>query len=351
MSTASTIQQYYNAFYGRPADPSGLAFWVAGVNGSGDLIGAALKVFGSASTPEFALRYPAGTSTSTFLDTAYGNMFNRTPDADGKRFWEAAFTNWVAGGKSEGEARALILQNFVDSANAQVGTADKLTITNKLTVADMMTASVKAYGTETVYLSGLNKAQKLLAGVDAGQPSVDAALAKIKAGGIYEQGEPVPATAVFIDSFNTSLGLVLSDDVHEILRFDSSPDAPFSYAKSGNLSYLKGLGVSKFDLPADRIDLTAFHLTPSNDFVAVGAFPWSLDESSTFGNAYPAGYRTHTGFFAKSIMTIGAGSGTNQSTEIFVDVNHNGDLEPGIDLWISLVGVWQGSVTAGTFIV
>lgn len=349
MSTASTIQQYYNAFYGRPADPSGLAFWVAGVNNSGDLIGAALKVFGSASTPEFALRYPAGTTTSTFLDTAYGNMFNRTPDAEGKVFWEAAFTNWVAGGKSEGEARALILQNFVDAANGQVGTNDKLTITNKLTVAEVMTSSVKAYGTEAAYLSKLNKAQGLLAGVNHTQASVDEALAKIKVGGIYDSGEVVPGSPIFYDTYNPNLGLLLGNDKQEILRFDSSRDAPFTYYKMGNATALKSLSISSFDISTDRIDLTAFHLNSTGGLIAPGATPWAVGEGALIGDAIPAAYRTYTGFFTKPLVTVEAGSGYSLRTDIYVDVNGNGNLDPEVDLWISLVGVPQSAIT-GTFI-
>jgi hypothetical protein len=353
MSTASTIQQYYNAFYGRPADPSGLAFWVAGVNNSGDLIGAALKVFGSPSTPEFALRYPAGTSVSTFLDTAYGNMFNRTPDADGKRFWEAAFTNWVGGGKSEGEARALILQNFVDSANAQVGTADKLTITNKLTVAEMMTASVKAYGTETAYMSKLDKAQKLLAGVDAGQPSVDAALAKIKAGGIYEAGDPPAKPTVIITTFDRLNGTGLSNETAEILKFDSAAVAPFSYITGSDFKSLRGLTIGKFSVDSDRIDLSAFHLggTDGGRISSVAAFPWGMTGANSFDGSIPTAYRTYNNFFQTTIAVVERGAGTPiVDTQLFVDINKNGDLDPEIDLWIELAGVPKSAIGDSIFI-
>jgi len=349
MSTATTIQQYYNAFYGRPADPSGLAFWVNGVNGTGDLIGSAIRAFGSPSTPEFSLRFPAGTPISTFLDTAYGNMFNRAPDADGKSFWSAAFTNWVSSGKSEGEARALILQNFVDAANGQSGTNDKLTITNKLTVADMMTASVKAYGTESVYMTQLNKAQGLLAGVDHTQASVDAALAKIKVGGIYGAGEVAPASPIFIDSFNVQVPITLGDDIKEVIRFREAKDSPFSYKTAGTLQFLKGLELGKFDVSTDRIDLTALHLNFSGGLMAQGATPWGIGEGTEI-NAIPVGYRTYNGFFTKPVMTVGVGSGISQRTDIFIDANRNGNLDPESDLYLSLVGVWQGTVTESIFI-
>lgn len=351
MSTASTIQQYYNAFYGRPADPSGLTFWVNGVSHSGDLIGAALKAFGSSSTPEFALRFPAGTSTSTFLDTVYGNMFNRTPDAEGKTFWNTAFTNWVAGGKSEGEARALILQNFVDAANGQSGTNDKLTITNKLTVADMMTASVKAYGTEPVYLSLLNKAQGLLAPVDHTQASVETALAKIKVGGIYLPGEAVPAAPTIIETFDR-LGVMLSAEKNEILKFDSASDAPFTYTKGATYNDGLPLSFSGFTVGADRIDLTTFGLHSSSDHTTNGSTPWKAGEFTTFDGSVPAAYRTYLGFFdAAPIIKIEIGTGMPwQRTQLLIDANKNGNLDPESDIWISLNGLNSAAVNDSIFI-
>ena len=348
MSTATTIQQYYNAFYGRPADPSGLAFWVNGVNGTGDLIGSAIRAFGSPSTPEFALRFPAGTAISTFLDTAYGNMFNRTPDADGKSFWSAAFTNWVSTGKSEGEARALILQNFVDAANGQSGTNDKLTITNKLTVADMMTASVKAYGTESVYMTQLNKAQGLLAGVDHTQASVDAALAKIKVGGIYGAGEAVPDSLTIVEKFKPT-GITLSNDKQEVVRFKTASDAPFTYIKGDGFNTGTQMVITDFDLNKDKIDLSAFGL-PGSDHIANGFIPWGLGEFTTFDGSIPKAYRQYMGFFTKPVITVESGFGSSSQTQLFIDVNKNGNLDPESDIWISLMGVPKASVIESIFI-
>jgi len=351
MSTATTIQQYYNAFYGRPADPSGLAFWVNGVNGTGDLIGSAIRAFGSPSTPEFSLRFPAGTPISTFLDTAYGNMFNRAPDADGKSFWSAAFTNWVSSGKSEGEARALILQNFVDAANGQSGTNDKLTITNKLTVADMMTASVKAYGTESVYMTQLNKAQGLLAGVDHTQASVDAALAKIKVGGIYSPGDVVPTAPTTIDSFDKN-GITLSTEKVEILKFSSASDAPFSYVKTATFNNGLSLSISNFSATADRIDLTKFNFGSSGVHISSSFYPWKAGEFTTFNGATPPAYKTYFGFFsATPLIKVEVGSGNPwASTDIFIDINKNGNLDPEADLWITLNGVADSAINESIFI-
>lgn len=349
LPNAAIIQQFYGAFFGRPADPSGLAFWLAGVTNTGDMIGTAIKNFGDPRTPEFAATYPAGTSDEAFLAQAYKNMFNRAPDAGGNKFWADALRDFAGAGMSVGEARAKILQSFIEAANGQVGTNDKSTITNKQFVADYMTASVKTYGTEAVYMSHVDKAKGLLASVDHTQASVDAALAKIKVGGIYESSETPPAAPNFVDTYEVAVLMTLSNDKQDILRFDSASDAPFGYIKIGNMTVLRSVEINKFDLANDRIDLTAFHLNAGSGLIATGFTPWVVGQNATFNGSTPSAYKTYEGFFSKPIVTVAVGSGASQATEIFVDVNGNGNLDPGADMWITLVGVWQGSVTAAAF--
>jgi hypothetical protein len=380
MSTATTIQQYYNAFYGRAADPSGLAFWVSGVDNSGDLVGAALKVFGSATTPEFALRYPAGTTISTFIDTAYGNMFNRAADADGKEFWSAAFTNWVASGRSEGEARALILKNFVDAANGQTGTSDKLTITNKLTVADLMTASVKAYGTEAVYLTGLTKAQGLLASVDHTPASVTSAAERVK-NGLVDGVDPVTG-APNKQAHIVMLEPYLAGDLVNIHKIDASPailkissaaDSPFGWVYKkfdlsgvatvgevlgentvgGNANFA-ALSIIDFSTTNDRLDLTSLNLgsikykslgTALDPFYFVGSY-----NGSTGYVTHSQNFKTIEGFFGDANVAAVDVSTQSWRTWIFIDVNKNGNLDLGSDMFLQLAGVHPSQLSAATFL-
>jgi len=362
MSTATTIQQYYNAFYGRPADPSGLRFWVNGVEQSGNLIGSAIRIFGDPSTPEFALRFPAGTSIGTFLDTAYGNMFNRTPDAEGKAFWTAAFDNWVGGGLSEGEARALILKNFIDAANGQVGTKDKLTITNKLVVADAMTDSVRAYGTELGYMSNLTKAQNLLAGVDYSQASVNTALARITSG--YVDGtDPLtgaPAAQVsIINAGDYNSELLLDKSKKEIIKFEISGDAPFTYAKySDGTTGPGGFVIMNFETARDRIDLSTFNLDlnggTSVDMIREPAWSGIVwhDWAGANPDGSPVGYKNYPDFFnGKVIVAWETSPGTSyNSIDVFIDINQSGSLEPETDLWLTFSRVSAQQMNESLFI-
>jgi hypothetical protein len=364
---AAKIQQFYNAYFGRPADPAGLAFWEAGANATGDLIGSAIRLFGDPGTPEFARMYPPGTSIESFLDSAYTNMFNRAPDADGKQYWADAFRFWVGTGVySEGEARAQILATVLDAADRQVGTADKLSLVNKQIVADAATASVKQFGTQSIYTASLDDARTLLANVDGTQASVNAALARIQYGEVLRPGATSSDAPYIITSFpaakdqSIDLGWMQGANGEfvttgrDIVKFGAASDAPFSYVAydfGGSSFYsASGRSIAYAEADRDRIDLTAFHLnvwaTGSNIAVKSSGL---MDRTSTGGP--PQDYRVHQGFFeGKALAMYESSTGFGgATTEIFVDVNHNGNLDPEADMWLS-VSLPMSRVNEGLFI-
>jgi hypothetical protein len=351
LTVAAQIQQFYNAYFGRPADPAGLAFWEAGAVNSGDLIGSAIKLFGDPATPEFAKMYPAGTSIESFLDSAYANMFNRAPDAEGKQFWADAFRFWVSNGiYSEGEARAQILVNVLSAADGQVGTADKLSLTNKQAVADAATLSVKQFGTQTLYVDSLDAARNLLAQVDQTQASVDAALGKIQYGEVVLPGSTSEVPNI-ITSFpaakDQAVELGFGPDAdgqyvtsgRDIVKFGAVSEAPFSYVTYdfGDSKYYSAVGrsIAYVEPQRDRIDLSFLGLHTSDaGNIATKSAPLA-DLFSTSGA--PGAYSTHVGFFeGKAMAMYETGNGNSTTTEVFVDVNGNGNLDPEADMWLSI---------------
>lgn len=363
LSNKAIIQQFYGAFFGRPAEPSGLNFWVNGVNHSGDMIGSAIKNFGNPNTPEFARTYPPGTSDEAFLATAYRNMFNRAPDAEGNTFWAGVLRDWQGTGMSAGEARAKILESFINAASGQVGTNDALTIKNKQLVADAMTESVAAHGTEFGYMSDTNTAKSLLGSVDHIQESVNAALARIKYGYVDgidpSTGIPITLpTIVHAGNFGTAVLPDISKD--EVLKFDASSDAPFTYTKySGGTTGPGNFGVLSFQATRDKLDFTAFGLNVPGDassiFIRDPAWTgaaWYNGSSANMGSP-PSGYKTYPGFFNGKVFAaweLNAGT-TYNSTNLFVDVNKNGALDPEIDLWMVFGGVSVQSIADSLFLV
>jgi hypothetical protein len=366
LTVAAQIQQFYNAYFGRPADPAGLAFWEAGATASGNLIESAIKLFGDPGTPEFALLYPPGTSIESFLDSAYANMFNRAPDEDGKLFWADAFRGWVANGiYSEGQARAQILVNVMGAAQGQTGTNDKLSLTNKQFVADAATSSVKQYGTQADYDAALDAARALLAKVDHTQASVDAALGMIQYGEVVLPGIAAPEApniiATFAQAIDQSIALgwgpnadnVFKTFGRDIVKFSSASQAPFAYVvyDFGDSAYYStgGRPIAYVEPQRDRIDLSAFNLTRQDSGNILVSTDILTDRFST--NGPPAAYRVHDGFFHGKALAMYETAGINSTvtTEVFVDINGNGNLDPQTDMWIS-IALPMAQVNEGLFI-
>lgn len=132
-------QDLYVAYYGRPADPEGRAYWA----GQADLAGgfnAVVNAFGASA--EFTRRY-AGLTNEAMVTKIYQQTLNRDPDAAGLA--------WYVGELQAGR------QTFATVALAVLSGAfnppDSTVIANKGEVADYYTAKLVAgctYGTEQI---------------------------------------------------------------------------------------------------------------------------------------------------------------------------------------------------------
>ncbi|MEX1324618.1 MAG: DUF4214 domain-containing protein, partial [Synechococcaceae cyanobacterium] len=81
MATANETQTLYITYFGRPADPEGLQFWLQDT--STPLAGIA---DGFATTPEYAAT-TAGKTVSQIINIIYQNLFCRKAYASGLSFW------------------------------------------------------------------------------------------------------------------------------------------------------------------------------------------------------------------------------------------------------------------------
>jgi hypothetical protein len=85
----ASIQALYVAYFNRPADPSGLAFWepiVAAAKGNTAGVSAEF-----AKQPEYKVAY-AGLSDDAIINQVYLNLFGRTVDLGGLNFWSPKLT-------------------------------------------------------------------------------------------------------------------------------------------------------------------------------------------------------------------------------------------------------------------
>lgn len=125
-NSAADIQKLYIAYFNRPADPAGLAYWMAS---SANLTTIA-KSF--ADQPEYAKAY-AGQERIEVISTIYKNLFgsDRVVDVPGLLYWDAQ----VASGKlTMGEVAISILGGATG--------ADKIAVDSKVVAATSFTTAI-----------------------------------------------------------------------------------------------------------------------------------------------------------------------------------------------------------------
>lgn len=110
--TAQEVQTAYLAFYGRAADPEGLAYWTSDAH-QGGLAGMWTSF---ALVPEYQEKFD-GKSTAEVIETFYLNLFDRPADPQGKAYWLAEIN---AGRVSISK----IAISLVEGAKASTGNPD-----------------------------------------------------------------------------------------------------------------------------------------------------------------------------------------------------------------------------------
>ena len=144
------VQQLYVAYFGRPADSAGLAFYEAALAAAGAPTNATQlsqayasnaavrSVFdGFSNSAESQALYSG--DTQAFVTAVYQNLFNRTPEPDGLSFWSAAI-----------DSGTLTRSNAALSILAGAQGNDAATVKNKVLVSSNFTAAMTA----PAYVSG-----------------------------------------------------------------------------------------------------------------------------------------------------------------------------------------------------
>ncbi len=150
----SKAQQLYVSYYGRPADPGGLYYWVEQFEQSNNL-DQALAAFGSSA--EFLITH-ANASPQQLINALYQQMFNRDADPQGMDF----YTTLLASGQA---TLASIALDIALGAQRATDPTDAQTLANKISVANTFTAAVESAGANYRSIH-IPETQLLLAGVD-----------------------------------------------------------------------------------------------------------------------------------------------------------------------------------------
>jgi hypothetical protein len=132
------VQKAFVAYYGRPADPGGQAYWAGRMDAEGQSLNAIIGEFGNSA--EFNRRY-GGLTYRDLVTKIYQQALGRDPDQGGLDWYVA-----------ELEAGRRTLQSItLDVLNGATTAPDSTVVANKLGVAAYYTGKVTvgcAYGTE-----------------------------------------------------------------------------------------------------------------------------------------------------------------------------------------------------------
>jgi hypothetical protein len=153
------VQQLYVAYFGRPADPGGLANFtrmlaeagaptdIQALNRAYDSnpqVRALIDAFGTSA--ESQALYAGGT-TADFITSVYLHLPGRAPDDGGKAFWVGAVNG---GGLTRGHAALSIMAGALADTSPQ-GRIDAATVTNKVRIASAYTASLNTAELKAAY--------------------------------------------------------------------------------------------------------------------------------------------------------------------------------------------------------
>lgn len=166
----AAIQKLYVAYFNRPADPDGLAFWEGIVtNAAGDTTAVAAAF---AATAEYEAEYGDKTNTEV-VTQIYQNLFGRAPDATGLAFWVNALDKNLMTIDKAVTTIAAGAVNADGTANA-----DGEIFANKVTAAAAFTAAVDTPAEKAGYAGddALAAAKAFISGIET-DAELEAAIA------------------------------------------------------------------------------------------------------------------------------------------------------------------------------
>jgi hypothetical protein len=147
------IQKLYVAYFNRPADPAGLAYWETVVEGAKGSTAAVSASF--AASAEYKAAYANMTNTQ-IVTAVYQNLFGHAPDAAGLKYWADLL-----------DAKTTTIDAVVTNIAGGAQTTDLIAYTAKVTAASAFTAALDTDAEKAGYTGdAANKIGKtFLAGV------------------------------------------------------------------------------------------------------------------------------------------------------------------------------------------
>jgi len=164
-----SVTKLYVATFERAPDADGLNYWVK--QSVLSLEGVAQSFFDQKETNEL---YPSGYGNNKFIDVVYANLFNRTPDIDGKRYWLEALES----GKVH---KSVFILAIINGAKG-----DDATILDNKTVVGLAFANAQ--------MNDIDDAREIMSNITADENSVEDALTRYRLISDSDKDEEKPQT-------------------------------------------------------------------------------------------------------------------------------------------------------------
>ncbi len=247
----NNVQEIYLAYYGRPADPGGEAYWTDQLDQAGGNLNAVIDAFGN--SPEFTERF-ARLDTEALIAAIYHRLFNRDPDAGGLAF----YTDLLESGQKTLGSIAL---DILNGASGE----DVTRLDEKLVAAAEFTRLVEVSGTTYAGEWGITVGSNLIATIGSVWTTFQHAHAEFSA------EFPGQDTALW---YGVPRGIVplfltqLRDDPH-YFDLDRYVDFGQSANTAAHLHFddhlvIDGVLAEYTDFDRDRDSYTLFDLAPGN---------------------------------------------------------------------------------------
>lgn len=189
----STVNSFYLAFYGRPADPAGLKFWSQQLAANNGELGAITQAF--ATSEEAQTRFGSDDAGAR-IAAIYEQLFNRGPDAAGLKYWTGVVES---GNASLADVSIAILKGAQGS--------DETLSSLRQKAADAFTAAVEDGSSQYSGYASIEAARVLVRAVTADATEADLANLVKSAVSFADTATRNPKVVDAIATGSTLLGL------------------------------------------------------------------------------------------------------------------------------------------------
>jgi hypothetical protein len=219
MTYQQQVQKAYLAYYGRPADPAGLDFWIGRLTESNGNLSAIIDDFGNS---DEANALYGSESVVDRVTKIYGQIFNRTPDEGGLNYWVSKIQNKEV---SLSEA-ALAIQGGAQNDDLLL-TVNKVFIANRFTDALSKNSSLNSqYNGE----EAASAARDLIKSVKNSQYSILKAMSNVD--NATKSNQLLDSISIPIGSVSFG-GKVIQGDMH----LDLENSLTYAWGKPQGLTY------------------------------------------------------------------------------------------------------------------